>query len=181
MLIDCAEYFEETVAGSMLNPGRGKPSEGGDIGHMGVPSNETYDFSLILEDSQGIRYNQTTPTQFEGLGYATPSGEHVSWKDVVREHDKDVEPTGLGLPGGTVVTGTRSGVPVRSCEAIPRGIDDEQLDNYANVDNLGAGGFAIIKDHVSVCLCVPHQVDIKRESEGREGASSRGGGRKGMG
>ena len=120
------------------------------------PSNETYAFSLGLTDSHGRKYTQRKTTDFEGLGYATPDGQHVSWKDVKKSYDRDDgaqdndENYMVQFVDGFRKECTADGkcvnvtTQVRSCGETPLSSDDENRPEYADF-----GGFAVVWQHVS--------------------------------
>ena len=143
ILVDCTQVNQKLT-------GKTNPS----------PSNETYAFSLGLTDSHGRKYTQRKTTDFEGLGYATPDGQHVSWKDVKKSYDREDMVEGdpdymvqlvdgfrkdcTTDPGTGAVTCVNVTTQVRSCGETPLSSDDENRPEYADF-----GGFAVVWQHVS--------------------------------
>ena len=143
ILVDCTQVNQKLT-------GKTNPS----------PSNETYAFSLGLTDSYGRKYTQRKTTDFEGLGYATADGQHVSWKDVKKSYDREEMLEGdpdymvqlidgfrkdcTTDPGTGAVTCVNVTTQVRSCGETPLSSDDENRPEYADF-----GGFAVVWQHVS--------------------------------
>ena len=143
ILVDCTQVNQKLT-------GKTNPS----------PSNETYAFSLGLTDSHGRKYTQRKTTDFEGLGYATADGQHVSWKDVKKSYDREEMLEGdpdymvqlidgfrkdcTTDPGTGAVTCVNVTTQVRSCGETPLSSDDENRPEYADF-----GGFAVVWQHVS--------------------------------